>query len=161
MNKKTLTIIIVVAVIISLIILGISIYFLVKHKRKQHYEKLQGGLYNKYDIDTKKVNFFAKNKALFITQIKQENDILIYEVIEIYNRLVDILYESKSDNRNRNTSKDDLYDKVIKNVFSENHKSNKNDNLFICGLSLERFKKIYNSIDESEQYKIYLKYNQI
>lgn len=146
MNKKTIIIIVVVVIIFALILGGVIIYLIIRKKNKDKYNKLFGGA-NDVNInigsdDKLKLDFLAKNKVLFITDTskKYENSI-IYDVIEI-------LYGFIS-----NLASDSSKAKYIKYICDT--KENNNE-IYVCGLSLTRFKKIYSSLNDSKQYNMYL-----
>lgn len=151
--NKTKKIIIIVVSIICAIILGVVIGYLILNKRGgSSYEKISGGadeLKLITELDKFKIDFLAKNKVLYVSTVNKKNNYLIYDVIQIIYGIIDRL--SKNDESRPIKYKDD----IIKHINSICDKNSKDDKLFICGLSLERFKKIYENIDKTKQYKTY------
>ena len=155
MEKKYKIIIIVTIVVVCLLVFGIALYFIFRNKKFKN--NLKGGNYNinNYEIkedDINKINFLAKNKVLFITKYN-ENDKYVYNIIEIYYNLIDILCNKILNKSIKNIDKENNYKENIESILN---KDKIDTNLYICGLSVKRFRSIYNSLNKTEQYNIYI-----
>jgi len=149
---KTITkIIIVIVVVILLIILGIVIYRRIKGKTtkiiSKQPERLFGGENISLNFDentTKKIDYLAKEKTLFITERRNVDGDVTEVCYEIFKGIIDVLNKKTTEQLKNKKSLQNAFDFLRKFKMDESYL--KRDDCFFCGIAGTRFSKIYDSI---------------